>query len=257
MFKVTFIGSGCWQGIPAPFGEDKISRNVEWGSKDFRFRTSLHIETSSGKSILVEATPDIRLQSWKFKLGKPDAILISHWHWDHLFGLLDLDWYAQKNELSVYGNSVTKEWYTDKMGHVRVDFHAFDSYESFEIDNIKITPIIVYHVEETHGFLFEDKQSGKKFAYLSDLHSIPQKTADLIANIDTIVVDATYIESDVNDDDTHLKRDQVIPFLADLKAKEIILTNIGSYQGLTHSDLEQKFPQYSIAYDGMSKLFSI
>ena len=108
MMEVTFLGSGCWQGIPAPFGDDEISQSVEWGSKDFRFRTSLHITTDKGKHILVEATPDVRLQSWKFKIGKPDAILISHWHWDHLFGLLDLDYFAYKNRLVVYGNKVTK-----------------------------------------------------------------------------------------------------------------------------------------------------
>ncbi len=256
MFKVTFVGSGCWQGIPAPFGEDSISREVEWGSKDFRFRTSLHIETENGKSILVEVTPDVRLQSWKFKLGKPDIVLISHWHWDHLFGLLDLDWFAQKNKMIVYGNKMTEKWYSEKMGHIGVDFRIFDPYKSFDIDTIKITPITVNHVKETHGFLFEDKQSGKKFAYLSDLYSVPSETARFISDIDAVTVDATYLESDVDDDDTHLKKGQVRPFLKSLHAKEIILTNIGSYHGLTHSELEQRFPQYTIAYDGMSRVFS-
>ncbi|MEK7568655.1 MAG: MBL fold metallo-hydrolase [Patescibacteria group bacterium] len=255
MIKLTFIGSGCWQGIPAPFGADKISQNVEWGSKDFRFRTSLHIETENGKSIVVEATPDIRLQSWKFKLGKPDAILVSHWHWNHLFGLLDLDWFAKKNPLIVYGNSVTKEWYEERMNHVNVNFQTFKSYEPFEIDNLRITPVAVEHVSGTDGFLFEDLNSGKRFAYLSDLSGIPDDTVGMIRDIDLIITDVTYIESDINDDPTHLKKDQIIPFLKNLKAKEIVLVNIGSYQKLTHDDLEQKFPQYAIAYDGMERWF--
>lgn len=253
MIKVNFIGSGCWQGIPAPFGNDKISQNVEWDSKDFRFRTSLHIETENGKSIIVEATPDIRLQSWKFKLKKPDAILISHWHWDHLFGLLDLDWFSKKNVLVVYGNSVTKKWYNELMSHIDVDFQTFESYRSFTIDNVRIIPITVNHVEDTDGFLFEDMNSGKKLAYFSDLRGIPKKTADLVKNIDAIITDATYIESDIDDDPTHLQKDWIIPFLETLNAREIILTNIGSYQNLTHENLEKKFPQYTIAYDGMSR----
>lgn len=255
MIKLTFIGSGCWQGIPAPFGDDKISQNVEWGSKDFRFRTSLHIETENGKSIVVEATPDIRLQSWKFKLGKPYAILVSHWHWNHLFGLLDLDWFAKKSPLTVYGNSVTKEWYEESMGHINVNFQIFKSYEPFEIDNLRVTPIAVEHVSGTDGFLFEDLNSGKKFAYLSDLSRIPADTAGMIKDIDLIITDVTYIESGINDDPTHLTKDQIIPFLENLKAKEIVLTNIGSYQGLVHKDLEQKFPQYTVAYDGMERKF--
>jgi len=256
MMKLTFLGSGCWQGIPAPFGSDKISQNVEWDSKDFRFRTSLHIETENGKSIVVEATPDIRLQSWKFKLKKPNAILISHWHWDHMFGLLDLDWFAEKNALVVYGNSVTKKWYDERMSHVKVGFQTFGSYKSFEIDNIKITPIAVHHVEGTDGFLFEDLNCGKKFAYFSDLRGIPDKTSDLVKNIDAIITDATYIESNIDDDPTHLQRDQTTPFLESLNAKEIILTNIGSYHDLTHENLKKKFPQYTIAYDGLSRQYS-
>ncbi len=252
----TFLGSGCWQGIPAPFGDDEISRKVAWDSKDFRFRTSLHLQTENGKSIIVEATPDIRLQSWKFKLAKPDAILVSHWHWDHLFGLLDLDWFAEKNTLTVYGNSVTKEWYDSRMRHLRVDFRVFESYQSFTIDNVQITPIAVHHVEDTNGFLFEDMNSGKKFAYLSDLYGMPAKTADLTRHIDAIITDATYLESDISDDPTHFQKDQIIPFLEKLNVEEIILTNIGSYQGLTHADLEKKFPQYTIAYDGMERQYS-
>ncbi len=253
--KITFLGSGCWQGIPAPFSDDAISANVEWGSKDFRFRTSLNIETENGKSILVEATPDIKLQSWKFQLKKPDAILISHWHWDHLWGLLDLDWYASKNKLDVYGNSSTKEWYESRMGHIAVDFKTIESYLSFQIDNILVTLIAVNHVDLTDGFLFEDVNTGKKIAYLSDLHGVPEKTAELIRGIDTIITDATYLESDLTDDPTHFHNEQLKVFLSGLNAKEVILTNIGSYQGLTHSDYEAKFPQYTIAHDGMGRQY--
>jgi phosphoribosyl 1,2-cyclic phosphate phosphodiesterase len=253
MMNLTFLGSGCWQGIPAPFGDDKISQKIEWDSKDFRFRTSLYIETENGKGIIIEATPDIRLQSWKFKLKKPDAILISHWHWDHFFGLLDLDWFAAKNLLVIYGNSVTKKWYDDRMAHINVDFQVFESYQSFQIDNIKITPISVNHVENTDGFLFEDINTGKKIAYLSDLHGIPDKTAELIKNVDLIITDATYLASDIDDDPTHFQKDQIIPFVEKLSANEIILTNIGSYQGLTHESIEKQFPQYTIAYDGLTR----
>lgn len=256
MAKLTFLGTGSWQGIPAPFGDDALSRSVEWGSKDFRFRTSLHIETDSGKSLIIEATPDIRLQSWKFGLKKPDAILVSHWHWDHLFGLLDLDWFAEKNGLVVYGNSVTKQWYDDTMSHVRVDFQVFESYQPFAIDNIVVTPISVAHVADTDGFLLENSKTGKKVAYLSDLSGIPEKTDAMLHGVDVVVTDATYIESDIDDDPTHFQRDQIIPFLESLNADEIVLTNIGSYQGLSHTDLEKKFPQYTIAYDGMVREFS-
>ena len=60
------------------------------------------------------------------------------------------------------------------------------------------------------------------------------------------------MESDIYDDTTHFQKDQIIPFLEELTANEIILTNIGSFQDLTHEDLVKKLPSYTIAYDGMT-----
>ncbi len=252
--KINFLGSGSWQGTPAPFGDDEISKNVSWDTKDFRFRTSLHIQTSAGKTILVEVTPDIRLQSWKYNLKKPDAILISHWHWDHLFGLLELDWYAEKNKLSVYGNNVTKQWCDKSMGHININFNQFDSFESFTIDNIIVTPIPVKHVHKTHGFIFENNETGKKFVYLSDFFDIPVKTLESILDAESVTVDATYLESEIDDDLTHMQKNQFVSFFDKIKGPELILTNLGSYQNITHSDFENKFPNQTIAFDGMTRV---
>jgi len=255
MMKIIFIGSGCWQGIPAPFREDKISKKVKWNSKDFRFRTSLLITTKNNKKIIVEATPDIRLQSWKFKIEKPDAILISHWHWDHFLGMMDLEWFTEKNRLTIYGNDATKKWHDSRMNHILVNFITFKSYESFKIDNIKITPLAVNHVDDTDGFLFEDSDSGKKIAYLPDLYEIPEKTAKALKQLDVVILDATYLESDITDDPTHLQKNQIVPFLSKINAKEIILTGIGSYNGFSHANLEKKYKQYTISYDGMKRKY--
>lgn len=255
MINLTFLGTGCWQGIPAPFGMDKISKRVKWGSKDFRFRTSLRILTNNGKTILVEITPDVRLQSWKYHVKKPDICLVSHWHWDHFFGLLDLDWFAEKNSLTVYGNKTTKARYISQMSHIKIDFKLFRSFESFEIDNIKITPLLIDHVEETHGFLFEDLDNSRKIAYLSDVRGVPERTYALLQSCDAIIMDATYINSNIFDDPTHLHKDDIVPFLSSFTTSKIILTSIGSYNGLSHSELEAKFPKYLIAYDGMQKIY--
>ena len=93
-------------------------------------------------------------------------------------------------------------------------------------------------------------------AYLADLNGVPNRTAKLIKDIDVIITDATYLDSDISDDPTHLQKNELIPFLKNLKAKEIILTHIGSYQGMTHKDFESKFPQYTIAYDGLERMFA-
>ena len=254
--KIKFLGSSCWQGIPSPFCDDKVSKNVQWDSKDFRFRTSLLIKTKQNKTIVVEVTPDIRLQAWKYKLDIPDAFLISHWHWDHLFGLKDLDWFCEKYNPKVFGSKTTKEWYDSDMSYIPVDFKVFESYKPFVIDNIKITPFLVDHVDGTDGFIFEDIETSNKIAYLADLHGMPKKSFEMIKDIDTLIIDSTYIEGEgIDGDKTHFWRNDLLNFLEQLKSKNIILTHISSHHNLNHEELEKKYPDYVISYDGMEVEF--
>ena len=252
--KLKFLGSACWQGVPGQFCDDSVSKNVKWDSKDFKFRTSLLIETKNKKTIIVEISPDIRLQAWKYQLKVPDAFLISHWHWDHLFGLKDLDWFCEKYNPIVYGNKITKEWYDSDMSYIPINFKLFKSYESFTIDNIKVTPFEVYHVEGTDGFLFDNLNNGKKFAYLADLCGMPKKSLELIDGCDTIIVDATYIGGEgIDGDKTHFWKKDLLIFLKSLNCKEIILTHISSIHNLNHNDLEKLYPEYIISYDGLER----
>lgn len=253
--KVTFLGSGCWQGIPAPFCDDEISRKVEWGTKDFRLRTSLLIETESGKTIVIEITPDIRIQAWKFKLKRPDAFFISHWHFDHLYGLLELDLYSERYAPVVYGSRTTRDWYQNSMSHVKVDFKKFTSYEPIEIDEVEITPVSVDHVPGTDGFICKNKLTGKSFVYLSDLYAIPEQTRALLGDVEAIIADATYLEGKPIKDETHFEGRDLLAYLKQFEGKEIILTNIGSFNNMTHEQLQEKHAPHVIAYDGLVRTY--
>ncbi len=90
VFKVTIIGSGGWGGIPAPFCRCKACQSArEPGSKDNRTRPEILVETEKGR-FLIEISPDIRTQSSRFDLSGILHFLISHWHFDHMYGLLEL-----------------------------------------------------------------------------------------------------------------------------------------------------------------------
>ncbi len=254
--KLKFLGSGCWQGVPGQFCDDEVSKNVKWNSKDFRFRTSLLIETKNKKTIIIEITPDIRLQAWKYNLKVPDVFLVSHWHWDHLFGLKDLDWFCEKNNPIVYGNKTTKQWYDRDMSYIPVNFKLFESYVPFIIDNIKITPFEVKHVEGTDGFIFEDLETGKKVAYFADLCGISKKSFDLVKNVETVIVDSFYIEGEgIFGDNTHFWGTELLNFLESLNSKNKILTHISSHHNLNHKKLQKKYSKYTIAHDGMEFKF--
>ncbi|MEC9167614.1 MAG: MBL fold metallo-hydrolase, partial [Pseudomonadota bacterium] len=85
--RVTILGCGSSVGVP--------TLSSGWGAcapanpKNRRRRASILVETG-GKTILVDASPDLREQL--LAAGSPDidAVLLTHGHADHTHGLDDL-----------------------------------------------------------------------------------------------------------------------------------------------------------------------
>ena len=85
--EVTLLGTGDTTGTPTPRCDCDTcaaarSRGVE------RTRFSVHVRNErTGESLLVDASPDFRYQFLTQDVPLPDAIVITHIHFDHLDGL--------------------------------------------------------------------------------------------------------------------------------------------------------------------------
>src|SRR5947208_1127690 len=100
--RVTILGSGTSHGVPMIGCTCQVCTSDDL--KNRRFRPSITVE-NDGRVILVDTTPELRMQSLAFGLNRVDAVLITHTHADHIFGLDDL---RRFNDLSgevipVYG----------------------------------------------------------------------------------------------------------------------------------------------------------
>ena len=85
--KVTMLGCGPSMGVPAIGGD--------WGACDpsdprnRRRRASVLIECR-GKTVLIDASPDLREQLLDAGVQQIDALILTHAHADHLHGIDDL-----------------------------------------------------------------------------------------------------------------------------------------------------------------------
>jgi phosphoribosyl 1,2-cyclic phosphate phosphodiesterase len=85
--KVTMLGCGASMGVPAIGGD--------WGACDptdprnRRRRSALLVECR-GKTILVDAGPDLREQLLDAEVTRIDALILTHAHADHLHGIDEL-----------------------------------------------------------------------------------------------------------------------------------------------------------------------
>ncbi len=106
--KVTFLGTGTSMGIPMIGCNCSVCTSED--PKDKRLRTSVWIEIDI-KHIVIDAGIDFRQQVLRKNISRIDAVLFTHHHVDHIFGLDDLRAITilQKHPVEIYANIETLE----------------------------------------------------------------------------------------------------------------------------------------------------
>lgn len=105
--KVTILGSGTSIGVPMPTCKCHVCTSKD--PKDNRLRCSALVETDEGKQILVDCGPDFRMQSIRADIRQLDALLLTHNHFDHCYGLDDLRPWAYYHPLPTYADQLMSQ----------------------------------------------------------------------------------------------------------------------------------------------------
>src|SRR2546421_9812790 len=106
--RVTVLGSGTSHGVPMIGCKCEVCLSDNPRNK--RTRPSVCVSNDQGV-ILVDTTPELRIQALACGMEKVDAVLFTHTHADHIFGLDDVRRFndLSGNEIPVYGDSATLE----------------------------------------------------------------------------------------------------------------------------------------------------
>lgn len=273
--KLKILGSGTWEGIPAPFCKCKVCELAKRSnSKDNRTRPEILVETEKGQ-FLIEISPDIRIQSTKFNLPNISNFLVSHWHFDHMYGLLELDAWAEfvlGQKPKLFCSQKTKEWLDQNFRHIPKEVVVVKPFEKFDLFGIKITPLPLYHMKgrdndikenelnNTFGFLLE--KNGEKAVYLADYYKLPNKSLELVKDSDIVIADGTYLfeesfpnkpeQNNLKSDPDHLHGKQILDFASRLNAKKVIFHSISHLTEKSHEELQKLLPKNMfISYDGI------
>ena len=273
--KITVLGSGAWEAIPSLFSQNLICKLAVKSpkSKNRRTRPGFLVETEAVK-VMLEISPDIREQSARFNLPVIKDFLVSHWHFDHMYGILELDaWahYAHEKPFNIFCSEKTNNWLEANFKHIRKQVNVVKAYQPFSIGDLKITPLPVKHMfsqdkdnfvgNNVFGYLFE--HDGKRVAYLADYFEIPEKTMEIACGCDWVIADGTFLFQEdwpqnpetnlLRNDPDHVHGAKIIETVKKMDAKNTLFFSIAPLSELTHEQLQRKLPRgMKISYDGMT-----
>ena len=249
--KLTFLGTGTSTGVPSIACECETCLSDD--PRDKRLRVSILIEHGN-QVVLVDTSSDFRQQALRYGLKRLDAVLITHCHADHIFGLDDIrPLNFRYGALGVYANE--RAWpdirrmfkYIFEPSHFggglpEVIPHTVVAGAPFCLaDGFNITPLEVIHGRlPVMAYRFND------FAYATDLSEIPPQSIAALRDLDVLVLDCLRFKQHP----THLWVDRALEYIEQIKPKRAFLTHI-AHDVKHERDSKRLPPGVEWAYDGL------
>ncbi|AIF69670.1 ATP-binding protein [Palaeococcus pacificus DY20341] len=242
---VYFLGTGGSEGIPAHLCTCPTCEEARKFGFAQRKPSTLAIITKNNKAVLIDVGTDIR-----DLLHVPlEAILLTHWHHDHIYGLYKLRWTARKTKLYAPREHADQLIITDPKN---IEVHFIRAGDELILDSLRVTALRLNHQIETLGYLIEE--DDKAIALLYDTKNLSQKTLKMLKEkkLRLAIMDATYAPG-VNDP-YHNNVDESAQM--GIKIAERVLLSHISHKNLPFLQLaeyvRQKYDgKVLVAYDGM------
>lgn len=247
--EIIFLGTGTSQGVPV-IGCD-CPTCVSALPQNKRLRTSIYV-THENTSLIVDTAIDFRQQCLTHNIRDIDAVLFTHQHADHVFGLDDIRAFnfRLRKDIPCYGNPGTiadlKQVFsyifagTPGSGLPRVTFQVIKP-EPLTLGDITVEP-----VEVLHGTLPVFAYKFGTFMYATDCSEIPEASIDKFLNLEVLVLDCLREKPHP----THFNLEQAIETIGRLKPRKAFLTHISHV--LEHESTNRLLPEnIRMAYDGL------
>jgi len=245
--KITFLGTGTSVGVPMVGCDCETCSSDD--PRDKRLRTSVLIE-QGGENFIIDASTDFRQQALRAGLKRLDAILFTHAHADHCFGLDDTrPIMFRHGAIPCFATDVTWKGLRNIYSYVfepapypgvpRVIPNRIEG--PFNLFGLDVEPLTVIH-----GRLPVTAYRIGEFAYVTDCNVIPDEACGRMGGLDLLVIDALRFKAHP----THMTLDQSLGYIERLKPKRALLTHIS--HDIKHAETSRHLPDgVGIAYDGL------
>jgi len=259
--QITLLGTGTSHGVPmldcAITGYATCPKGVclkaRTDPRHRRSRSSLWVQTEH-TSILIDTSQDFRTQMLENCVTRIDAVLYTHGHADHIYGLPDIRSYCrhQGDAMEVYGSPETLDILQRAFDYIfhppayvgggipTLRLHPLEVPD--RIAGLEVKPIPVEHgpLHGCQGYRLND------LAYIPDVKVIPPASLECLRGLDLLVLNCLRLRPH----GSHLCLEESLAYVDLLRPKRCLLTHMT--HDIDYAQEEPKLPaNVRFAYDGL------
>jgi phosphoribosyl 1,2-cyclic phosphate phosphodiesterase len=249
----TFLGTGTSVGIPMVGCDCAVCTSPD--PRDQRYRCSVLIGLPQG-NLLIDTTPELRLQLLRAKVKLVHAVLFTHAHADHMYGLDDLrpipmrlggpvplycTLEVERKLRQAFSYAFSPDAESQPVGYLpKLTFRTITE-DPFTVLEERITPIPLEHAHfNVFGFRIGD------LAYCTDVSKIPKESMKRLEGLDILVLDALRLRPHP----AHFCLDEALEVIDRLQPAKAYLTHMS--HDLEHEATGKLLPpNVELAYDGL------
>ena len=278
--RITVLGCGTSTGVPVPGCSCEACSSTDPLNQRLRVSVLIEVqkrdlapsnEDSAAHSpteqesvvsrILIDTSTDLRQQALRYQIPRIDAVLYTHTHADHIFGLDDLRSYnfTTKMVIPLYATPLAQSELRRMFQYVfspdpnykgapppQVSLNNIEPYCSLNVAGVDVLPLALFHgPEPIVGFRIG------KFAYLTDCSQIPDRTFAALDGLELLIIDGLRYRKHP----THFTIEEAVAEVEKIKPKQAFLTHLShdvEYHSANRRIAELTKQAVQVAYDGLT-----
>lgn len=257
--EMVLLGTGTSHGVPIIGCHCSVCHSPD--PRNHRTRTGVAVRAPEGL-FLIDTPPELRIQLIRERIDLVHAVVYTHSHADHLFGLDDLRLfgYRLQHAVPLYCEETVERQirsaYSYAFAEPDPDLHhgAIPQLElrriglsPFELLGLPIQPIRLIHGKlPVLGFRVGD------VAFCTDVSRIPDESWPLLENLSVLVIDALRDEGHA----THFGIREALDVVDRVKPRRTYFTHVSHH--LDYEATNARLPEgVELAYDGLRIPFRV